>query len=225
VHLEEGLAIGRQLGDKAVVSTGLFCLGIAATLRGQPNEAKGLLETSFAIDVELGNNIDIPEGLEALAGVAGALGQDLRAARLWGAAWALREETGVQWAPAERMLHEPQLAAARSRIDRAIWETGFGEGQLMGFEEAIEYALSKEADPDRPTFPATEALSDDQPPAALTLREQQVAALIAQGLTNRQIATELMLSEHTIATHIRNILKKLGLHSRTQIAAHFTERH
>jgi DNA-binding NarL/FixJ family response regulator len=93
----------------------------------------------------------------------------------------------------------------------------------MVFEEAAEYALSKEADPDRPTFPASEALSDDQPPAALTHREQQVAPLIAQGLTNRQIATELMLSEHTVATHVRNVLKKLGLNSRNQIAAWFIE--
>jgi DNA-binding CsgD family transcriptional regulator/tetratricopeptide (TPR) repeat protein len=222
--VEEGLAIGRQLGDKSVVSTGLFCLGIAATLRGQPNEAKGLLETSFAIDVELGNNIDIPEGLEALAGVAGALGQDLRAARLWGAAGALREEIGVQWAPAERMLHEPQLAAARSRIDGAIWETGFGEGQLMGFEEAIEYALSEEdtavPEPLAPGQPSAGAQSD-----ALTRREKEVALLVARGHTNRRIASHLMLSEHTVATHVRNVLKKLGLHSRTQIAAYFTERH
>jgi predicted ATPase/DNA-binding SARP family transcriptional activator/DNA-binding CsgD family transcriptional regulator len=216
--VEEGLAIGRQLGDKSVVSTGLFCLGIAATLRGQPNEAKGLLKASFAIDVELGNNIDIPEGLEALAGVAGALGQDLRAARLWGAAGALREEIGVQWAPAERMLHEPQLAAARSRVDGAIWETGFGEGQLMGFEEAIEYALSEE------DTAVPEPLALGQPSAgarsdALTRREQEVAVLVARGLTNRQIASALTLSEHTIATHIRNVLKKLGLDSRNQVAA------
>jgi predicted ATPase/DNA-binding CsgD family transcriptional regulator len=223
-HLEEGLAIGRQLGDKAVVSTGLLCLGIAATLRGQPNEAKGLLKASLAIEVELGNKIDIPEGLEALAGVAGALGEDLRAARLWGAAGALREETGVQWALAERMLHEPQLAAARSRIDRAIWETGFGEGQVMRLEEAVEYALSEEGtaapEPPAPGQPSADARSD-----ALTRREEEVALLVAQGMTNRHIASRLTLSEHTVATHIRNILKKLGLHSRTQIAAYFREQH
>ena len=57
----------------------------------------------------------------------------------------------------------------------------------------------------------------------LTPREQEVAVLVAQGLSNRQIASRLMLSEHTIATHIRNILKKLGLNSRNQIAAYFSE--
>jgi DNA-binding NarL/FixJ family response regulator len=108
-------------------------------------------------------------------------------------------------------------------MDQASWESAFAAGQAMPFEEAAEYALSKEEDPDRPTFPAPEAPSDDQPTAALTHREQQVAALIAQGLTNRQIASELMLSEHTVATHVRNVLKKLGLNSRNQIAAWFIE--
>jgi DNA-binding CsgD family transcriptional regulator len=156
--------------------------------------------------------------------VAGALGEDLRAARLWGAAGALREETGVQWALAERMLHEPQLATARTRIDRAIWETGFGEGKVMGLEEAVEYALSEEdaaaPEPPAPGQPSAGAQSD-----ALTRREKEVALLVARGHTNRRIASHLMLSEHTVATHVRNVLKKLGLHSRTQIAAYFTERH
>jgi non-specific serine/threonine protein kinase len=110
-------------------------------------------------------------------------------------------------------------------MDEASWESAFAAGQAMSFEEAAEYALSKEADPDRPTFPASEAPSDDQPPVALTSREQEVAVLVAQGLSNRQIASYLTLSEHTIATHIRNILKKLGLHSRNRIAAFFRDQH
>jgi DNA-binding NarL/FixJ family response regulator len=51
----------------------------------------------------------------------------------------------------------------------------------------------------------------------------EVAELVARGLTNRQISTELMLSEHTVATHVRNILKKLGLDSRNQVAAWFAQ--
>jgi DNA-binding NarL/FixJ family response regulator len=54
---------------------------------------------------------------------------------------------------------------------------------------------------------------------------QEVARLVARGLSNREIASHLTLSEHTVATHVRNVLKKLGLNSRNQIAAYFTERH
>lgn len=52
----------------------------------------------------------------------------------------------------------------------------------------------------------------------LTPRETEVAGLVTRGLSNRDIATKLVLSERTVESHIRNILTKLGLHSRTEIA-------
>jgi DNA-binding NarL/FixJ family response regulator len=89
----------------------------------------------------------------------------------------------------------------------------------MIVDEAIKFALSKE----EPPSSTQEQVSADEPLVALTPREQEVAILVAKRLSNRQIASHLTLSEHTVATHTRNILKKLGLHSRTQIAVYFTE--
>ena len=93
----------------------------------------------------------------------------------------------------------------------------------MSFEEAVEYALSAEelspAVPPAPEWPST---GERQP--SLTRREKEVAALIAQGLTNRQIASELALSEHTVHRHVAGILKKLDLHSREQVASRLAER-
>ncbi len=59
----------------------------------------------------------------------------------------------------------------------------------------------------------------------LTRREQEVALLVARGLTNRQISTSLGLSERTAGNHVATILRKLGLRSRAQIAAWATERY
>lgn len=93
------------------------------------------------------------------------------------------------------------------------------EGQKMTFEVAINYALSKERY-------HTETQARKQSPSGkrddLTRRQREIAVLVAQGLTNRRIATELRLSEHTVATHVAKILKKLGLRSRVQIAAWVT---
>jgi DNA-binding NarL/FixJ family response regulator len=62
--------------------------------------------------------------------------------------------------------------------------------------------------------------SSDQPPTGpLAKREVEVAKLVAEGLTNRQIGTRLFISERTVATHVRNILNKLGFDSRAQIAS------
>jgi non-specific serine/threonine protein kinase len=90
-------------------------------------------------------------------------------------------------------------------------------------EQAVEYALeAREPVPLSVTAPRQPAVRGST--NTLSHREGEVAALLARGLTNRQIAKELVLSEHTVATHVRQILKKLGLHSRTQVAAWLIER-
>ncbi len=88
----------------------------------------------------------------------------------------------------------------------------------MTREQAIEYALSSpEPSPDR-LVTHQEALIG-APTTALTRREQEIAGLLAQGLTNRQIAQQLVLSERTVDTHTGNVLRKLGLSSRAQLAS------
>jgi predicted ATPase/DNA-binding SARP family transcriptional activator/DNA-binding CsgD family transcriptional regulator len=216
--LEESLTLSQEVVDKSTVSGALLGLGIAATLRDEPEHGKVLLKESLAIDVELGSKIDIAEDLEGLAEAAGALGQHFRAARLWGAAAALREDIGVPWRSAERLLHELQLAVARSELDETVWERAFAEGRAMGMEEAVEYAISEEQ-PGTPSTTTPEQPSGSTQATALTRREREVAALLARGLTNRQIAKELSISEHTVENHVARILKKLKLSSRSEVAA------
>jgi DNA-binding NarL/FixJ family response regulator len=85
--------------------------------------------------------------------------------------------------------------------------------------EAVEYAFSEEEKIDPPTTSAPEEPSAGQALLVLTRREREVAALIAQGMSNRQISTELSISERTAANHVAKILKKLDLHSRAHIAS------
>jgi DNA-binding CsgD family transcriptional regulator len=195
----------------------LMALGIAATLQGEPERAKALLKEGLAIDVELGSKADIAETLEGLAAATGALGEHVRAARLWGVARALRETIDVPWWSAERLLHEPQLVAARSRMDEARWETALAEGRNMRLEEAVEYALSEEG-PATALTTVAEQSSAEEPPPTLTRREREVANLLEKRFTSRQIASELHLSERTVDKHVANILRKLNLHSREQVA-------
>jgi tetratricopeptide (TPR) repeat protein len=148
--LEESLSLNRELGNKHGVAHCLMALGIAATLQGEPEWAKALLKESLAIDVELGSKAEIAETLEGLAAANGALGEHVRAARLWGMAGALRGAIDIPWWSAERLLHEPQLVAARSRTDEATWEMAFAEGRNMALEEAVEYALSEKEGPVTP---------------------------------------------------------------------------
>jgi DNA-binding NarL/FixJ family response regulator len=99
----------------------------------------------------------------------------------------------------------------------------------MPLERAVEYALSEEEEHEPPTLVA---VPDQQPPPAaadkpaeeLTAREQEIALLVGQGLTNRRIAQELSISERTVENHIAKILKKLGFSSRARIAAWVAQR-
>jgi DNA-binding NarL/FixJ family response regulator len=71
-----------------------------------------------------------------------------------------------------------------------------------------------------PAGAATQPTQDAATSASgLTAREQEIAQLIARGLSNRGIAEELFISPATAARHVANILAKLGLNSRAQVAA------
>jgi DNA-binding NarL/FixJ family response regulator len=61
-------------------------------------------------------------------------------------------------------------------------------------------------------------------PGAATPRELEIAALVAEGLSNKAIAAELVISPATVARHIANLMLKLGFRSRAQIAAWITDR-
>ncbi len=88
----------------------------------------------------------------------------------------------------------------------------------MGLEEAIDYALSTE-EPSTTTLSSTpeqpSASSSPAPPAGLTSREVEVLRLVAEGLTNPQVAKELFLSPRTVQRHLNSIYHKLGVRSRT----------
>ncbi len=97
----------------------------------------------------------------------------------------------------------------------------------MTSKQAVGYALSKEEEEREP--PTRVAVAEQHPPAderaeRLTRREQEIALLVGRGLTNRQIALELSISERTVENHVGKILKKLGFSSRTRIAAWAAQR-
>ena len=87
----------------------------------------------------------------------------------------------------------------------------------MEHEEAVAYALGERTDvkPDkyRPQLKGV----------VLGTREEEVGTLVAQGLSNKDIAARLFLSVRTVETHVHHLLNKLGVNSRTQIAVWFSE--
>jgi predicted ATPase/DNA-binding SARP family transcriptional activator/DNA-binding CsgD family transcriptional regulator len=219
---EEAATLFRERGYKGGLELVLDNLGWAALLQGDHERARSYYRESLMLCKELGNKIIASESLEGLGCICVAEGATKRATRLFGAAEALREAVGSEHISEEAALREPYLAASRSRLDEAAWEEAQAEGRAMSMEQAIDYALSEEK-PLTPSSPESEQASSDEPPT-LTRREKEVAILVGRGLTNRQIASELVLSEHTVHHHVTNILKKLNLSSRQQVTSRLTDR-
>lgn len=105
--------------------------------------------------------------------------------------------------------------AVRAALGDAEFARLFAQGAELPLDRAVELALM---DADTPAVPLPRQ-PGSAPGDMLTRRERQVAALVSEGLTNREIAEQLVISKRTADAHVEHILAKLGFSSRAQIAA------
>ena len=213
-RLEESLAISRELDDRPSIAAALDNLGVATMRRGERELAWAYCAEGLALAREMGDRRRMSFVLETFAGLAADSRQPERALRLTGAVAALREEIGLILDPAWRDRIEADLEPAR-RVLGAAAEVAEAAGRVMSLDQAIAYALTPEPVPVAPPTPPP--VSTEGGP--LSRREVEVVRLIARGLTNKEIAETLVISERTADTHADHIRQKLGVRSRAEIAA------
>jgi non-specific serine/threonine protein kinase len=216
--LDQGLPALREAQDIIRTGEALIELSGLAEERGDGDQAAALAVEGLHVLHARGIRMFLADGVEVLAGVAVRRGQVARAARLFGAAEAARTEMGAQRQPGHATLHARQIATARARLDDTAFAAAWAEGQTLGIDEAVNEAMAPEehlATADPGLGPAGVA----QPADPLTRRERELAVLIARGLTDRQIAEDLVITTGTAGNHVVHILEKLGFRSRAQIAA------
>jgi predicted ATPase/DNA-binding SARP family transcriptional activator/DNA-binding CsgD family transcriptional regulator len=219
---EESLALAQRAGNEVGIVQALGLGALTALVRGDYRQADVLNKATMEMSRRLGIRHYAAGCVASLSASAALQGQPVRAARLWGAADSLFEAMVFSRMPAELSFYEPYIDAVRAQLDDAAWGAAWSEGRAMSMDEAIEYALSGE-EPAIPSSSMPDQPPSAKPPSTLTRREDEIATFVAQGLTNRQIATELSISEHTVATHVGKIMRKLGLSSRSQLAAWVAE--
>jgi DNA-binding NarL/FixJ family response regulator len=227
---EEALDMYRALHDPPGMAHALHVLGLVAEHDDDTAQARLRLNESLTYRRDAARH-DVPESLEALARLAGAAAQNgvacaasvMRACRLWSAAATAREVFGMPLRPTDREVYSRAMAAARAQLDKTVWEAAWAEGQTMTLEQAIAYALESTSEHMRPALP--HAPQPPAPPLGLTDREVEVLCLLAQGLTYAQIAKRLVLSPHTVNTHLKAIYGKLGVTSRNAATRIAVEHH
>ncbi|WP_431972010.1 protein kinase domain-containing protein [Nocardia sp. bgisy134] len=209
------LSITEACGESLFRSSALWGMGIAVWQQGERALAIELLESALRVNRRIHSPVVAALSLEALSWTVGAAGNTERAAVLMGAAQELQRSMGATASvfPLSQQ-HADYVRMTRSALGARGFDAAVRKGQKMGMDEAVAYALGEQP----PNSTATSG-----PGVALTKRERQVAALIAQGLTNKQIAAELVISPRTAQGHVEHILTKLGFTSRAQIAAWIAE--
>ena len=141
--LEGGEALARDRGDAFTLAVNLNTQATITQLRGDDARTADLLRESVGLLAALRDTWSLLYGVLGLAGVAGRQGSPERAARLFGAAEALREKTGAVPAfPATQALYERDLASVRARLDSETFAAASAEGRAMTLEESVAEALA-----------------------------------------------------------------------------------
>ncbi|HEY3249154.1 MAG TPA: tetratricopeptide repeat protein [bacterium] len=209
---EQSLVVFRQRGDRWGAAWALWNLGVTAHRQGHDDRARAYYAESLELYQALNDRRGIAQCLEGLAAIAFVAGRLEESVRVIAAVDALRATAGAPPTISDRTEYDRTVEALRAGLSPDAYARAWEAGGRLEPEQVIELALQAAQPPSAPAVP----------PAAkkgpLTDREEEVAALVARGLSNREIASALSIAERTAVSHIEHIMNKLSLHSRAQIA-------
>ncbi len=217
-NLEIAAALSRRCGDGYLLAQTICMIGICKLQLGAKADAEHAFKESLRLELRFDNRgffaIVLPE---VMASLAVAKANPKRAARLQGAGAAIQRQQGIR-------VHHPYLlnlvaataARAKEMLGPNSYAAEFDAGGEMRYNEALIYAMEEKYQPARQEAPPLAGGT------ALSKREVEVGELVAEGLSNKEIASRLFLSDRTVESHVRHMLNKLGVNSRVQIASWFS---
>lgn len=179
-----------------------------AIAQSKPEQADRDAHDALATAARVWGYTWTPDTLECLAALAVDAGSHQEAARLFGAAGAIRQRIGQVRFKIFDAGYEASVAELRDAMDEKEFESAWSEGAALSMEEAIAYAQRRRGGRKRPASGW----------GSLTPTERDVVRLVSEGLANKDIATRLFVSPRTVQTHLTHVYTKLGLTSRVQLA-------
>ncbi len=210
---QETLDITEPLGESVCRSNACWGFGLIAWHQSDVRTAGHHLQEALrtALAAGLPDRHLVALSTEVLAWIAGRQQRHQRAATLLGAAHTQLTDLGKHLIPILVRGHDACEEQTRQAIGDAAFTEAFRLGQALILDDALAYALDERPQPAAPPPSDT--------PAPLTRRERQVADLLAQGLSNKEIAGKLVISPRTAESHVEHILTKLDVTNRAQVAA------
>ena len=210
--IEEGMTYAQNVGDREAYWWWYTGRALVAFGQGDYPEARAQCVECLTIlnQWEYSYPLFVTLSLELLGEVAAALGEPAWAARLWGAAQSVRRRDDIPpLPPVYRSSYEQYVTTVRDKLGEEAFQAALAEGRAMTPEQAL---AAREPTTNPPLTKISPAY-----PAGLTAREVEVLHLVAQGMTNAQIAKQLTISLHTVNAHVRSIFNKLDVKSRNAV--------
>src|SRR5258708_6531267 len=225
LQAEEALELYKGLNLKGGMAEALFYLAQVEAHQEHYPAALSLIEESLNLAREVDAKWNIPFNLEVLAEVVAAQGEGIWATRLLGASEFLRERYHSPLPPAYRAGYERVVAAARTQLGEQAFAAAWAEGRTMTPEQALaargSAAISTSTSEEPSLTPPAKSLPSY--PDDLTAREVELLPLLAQGLTDAQIAEPLVISRRTVNTHLTSIYGKIQVSSRSAATRYAVE--
>jgi len=213
---ERGVALSRERGESWCRGYQLVFLAQATWLRGGKLAADALAREAAVCKHAIDDRNGLAMALETLAWIAAERAAHERAGLLLGSAHRVRDSSSLTLIELYRQQHERSVSLITRAIGQTAYDAAFARGRAMTVGEGVAFAVQDKQGTEPPP-------DKSAPDPVLTRRQLEIARLIAEDLTNRQIADRLFLSERTVETHITNILNKLGLSSRVQLSRWIAE--
>ena len=214
----DGARLARQVNDLYGLGMMLLNLGSAHLIAGDLDEAGPVLAEALQTAHEIDDRVGQYYLLHALGCHAALTGKARLAAHLLGAADTVRMEAGANVMPFITPLIGQAAQSVRAALGSARYDAEFAAGKALSRDAAADLALGQPVQSGLASADGSGA-SFRAGTGVLAQREAEVARLVADGLTNKQVGARLFISERTVESHVRSIMNKLGFSSRAQIAA------
>lgn len=200
-----------QAGERWLLSYTMWAKGLLSLLQGEPEQAEATLREALELKRFTQDSLGLAFILDALAWTAAASSDCERAAVLLGASDQVWQTVGVPLFGAKLLLarREHFEGVARQAMGNARFDTAFARGGQLTVEDMVTFALRERR---------ASSIEPRQVDSVLTARELEVAKLVAQGMSNKDVAAKLVISRRTVDVHVEHIFAKFGFNSRTQIA-------